>query len=234
MDSMPINPVDGLVVLAVLLSALLALFRGLVREVLSLISWTLAVFAGARFASVVKPFFSHYTDNEAIAGGLGGFVIFVIVLIILTIVSHYIAKSVRESAVSSVDRALGFAFGALRGFLVAALVYLGGTLIFTNEKSYPDWLTEARTEPALRHSSTWLVAQMPADLRADLDHSLRVAKKGEKADKDLTPEEKAAQEKKEKAEDDATLERLSNPQPGRIDGRVDGKVESKTDKVETK
>lgn len=229
---MPINPVDGLVVLAVLLSALLALFRGLVREVLSLISWTLAVAAGVRFASVVKPFFSHYTDNEAIAGGLGDFVIFVIVLIILTIISHYVAKTVRESAVSSVDRALGFGFGALRGFLVAALVYLGGTLIFTNEKSYPDWLTEAKTEPALRHSSTWLVAQMPADLRADLDHSLHAAKKGNEkneADKNLTEEEKAAQEKKEKAEEEATLERLSSPQPGRVDGKLEPKADSKAE-----
>ena len=177
MNDMPINPVDGLVVLAVLLSALLALFRGFVRELLSLISWTVAIILGAKFSSAFKPFFQHYTDNDAIAGALGGFVIFVLVLIVLTIVSHYIARSVRASAVSSVDRALGFLFGALRGLLVAALVYLAGTLIFTNEKTYPDWLTHARTEPMLRRSAQWLTEQMPPNLKNDLDKSLGGTKK---------------------------------------------------------
>ena len=226
---MPINPVDGLVILAVLLSALLALFRGFVRELLSLISWTVAIFLGAKFAGAFKPFFQHYTDNDAIAGGLGGFVVFILVLIVLTIISHYIAKTVRASAVSSVDRGLGFLFGALRGFLVAALVYLAGTLIFTNEKSYPDWLTHAHTEPLLRRSAHWLTEQMPPSLKDDLDKSLGGTKK--EADKAKAETADKAQEKQEKADDDATLDRLSHPQPGRVDGadRVKPDVAPKAD-----
>lgn len=176
MDNLPINPVDGIVILAVLLSGVLALIRGLVREVLSLISWFLAIYAGVQGAPLVKPTMLKYTDNELIASAGGGFIVFLVVLILLTIASYFIARSVRAVGLTSIDRSLGFIFGAIRGFLVVSLIYLGGTLIFTDRKEYPNWLTEAKTEPALETSSLWLQAMMPKDLKDDLDISMKNAK----------------------------------------------------------
>lgn len=201
MDNIPINPVDGIVILAVLLSGILALIRGLVREVLSLISWFIAIYTGAQFASVLKPTMLKYIDNELMASAAGGFIIFLLTLIILTILSHIIAKSVRNSSLSAIDRSLGFIFGALRGFLVVALIYLGGTLIFTNDKEYPKWLTEAKTQPALHVAATWLQSMMPKDLKDDLNVNVRNAKESAKQAKDAKE----------------NLERLSHPVPGRTD-----------------
>ena len=145
------------------------------------------------------------------------FVIFVIVLIALTIVSHYHRQDgAFQRRLVSRSRARLRLFGAVRGFLVAALVYLAGTLIFTNEKSYPDWLTHARTEPLLRRSAHWLTEQMPSTLKDDLDKSLGGTKK--EADKAKQEAADKAEDKQEKADDDAVLDRLSHPQPGRVDG----------------
>lgn len=199
MENLPINPVDGLVFAAVLLSGILALIRGLVREVLSLISWSLAILAGFKLATYGKSWGLSITDNETVATAIGGFIIFFLVLLALTIISHYTAKIVRESALSAVDRSLGFAFGALRGFLVVVLVYLGGVMLFVqDEEDKPDWLKEAQTEPALRTAAGWLQGMMPKELRTDLEKSIGTGK--------------------EKAQDGAekldTLQRLTTPVPG--------------------
>ena len=212
--SLSINPVDGIVVSAVLLSGILALIRGLVREMLSLASWTLAVIAGARFAPLLKPFMLKYTDNDMLASAGAGTIVFLIVLLTLTIISHLIARTVRNSGLSAVDRSLGFVFGAVRGFLVAALIYMAGTQIFTT-KEYPDWLTEAKTEPALAKTSDWISAMMPGDLHGKLDASMKEAKESAK---------KAKQDKEE-------LERLASPHPGRIDHKDETPVEQAVDQV---
>lgn len=199
MDNVPINPVDGIIIAAVLLSGILALIRGLVREVLSLISWLLAIYAGTHLSPLLKPTMLKYTSNEMIANAAAGFIVFIIILVLLTIVSHIIAKSVRAAGLSAIDRSLGFLFGAARGFLVAALLYLCGTLIFTDKKEYPKWLTEAKTQPALDISAVWLQTLMPKDLQKDLDESRKNAKEG--AEKLKANEE--------------TLKRLNGAVPGR-------------------
>lgn len=199
MENLPINPVDGFVFAAVLLSGVLALIRGLVREVLSLISWALAIAAGFKLASFGKGWGLSITDNETVATAIGGFIIFFLVLLVLTIISHYTAKIVRESALSAVDRSMGFVFGALRGFLVVVLVYLGGVMLFVqDEEDKPVWLKEAQTEPALRTAAGWLQGMMPKELRTDLEKSIGTGK------------EKA----KEGAEKVDTLQRLTTPVPG--------------------
>lgn len=199
MENLPFNPVDGFVFAAVILSGVLALIRGLVREVLSLISWALAIGAGFKLASYGKTWGLKISDNETIATAIGGFIIFFLVLLVLTIISHYVTKIVRESALSTADRSLGFVFGALRGFLVVVLVYLGGVMLFVQkDEDKPVWLKEAQTEPALRTSAGWLQAMMPKELQKDLEKSIGTGK-------DM------AKDGAEKAE---TLQRLANPVPG--------------------
>ncbi|MGE3769915.1 MAG: CvpA family protein [Bdellovibrionales bacterium] len=196
MESWPVNPVDAFVLGAVVLSGILALIRGLVREVLSLLSWAIAIAAGVKLAPFGKSMGLSMTDNDTIATAIGGFIIFFLVLLVLTILSHYLAKAVRESALSTVDRSLGFLFGAARGFLVAVLVYLGGTMLFAADEQ-PAWLQAAQTEPSLRASANWIHSLMPEDMRKDLDKSLGTGKEA----------------MKEGTQQMDTLERLSQPVP---------------------
>lgn len=199
MDNLPFNPVDGFVFAAVLLSGILALIRGLVREVLSLISWSLAIGAGFKLATYGKAWGMKISSNETVATAIGGFVIFFLVLLVLTIISHYVTKIVRESALSTADRSLGFVFGALRGFLVVVLVYLGGVMLFVQkDEDKPAWLKEAQTEPALRTSAGWLQAMMPKELQKDLEKSIGTGKESLKDGADKVD----------------TLQRLTTPVPG--------------------
>lgn len=213
--SSSINPVDGIVVAAILLSGILALIRGLVREMLSLASWTMASIAGIRFAPLLKPMMLKHTDNDMLASAGAGVIAFLVVLVILTIISHIIAKSVRNSGLSAIDRSLGFIFGAIRGFLVAALVYMAGTLIFTDSKNYPDWLTDAKTQPVLAKTSDWFQSMMPADIRSSIDAQMKEGR------------ESAHKLKQDKEE----LDRLSSPRPGRVDHKDETLIEKAIDQA---
>ena len=69
---MPITLLDGILVGFTLVSAMLAMVRGLSREVLSVISWVLAAAAAFFFYKPVLPYVQPYIDNEKIAMGAAG------------------------------------------------------------------------------------------------------------------------------------------------------------------
>jgi membrane protein required for colicin V production len=125
--------VDGIVLAVIVLSAILAYARGLVRESLSIVGWIVAAFAGFAFAPIVEPlireipFLSDVLGTSCELGILAGYaVVFVIALVIISLITPFIAGAVQNSALGPVDQGLGFLFGVARGVLlivIALVVY---------------------------------------------------------------------------------------------------------------
>ena len=125
--------VDGVVLAVIVLSAILAYARGLVRESLSIVGWILAAFAGFAFAPTVEPLIREIPVLRDVLGTscelgiLAGFaVVFVIALVIISLITPFIAGAVQNSALGPVDQGLGFLFGVVRGVLlvvIALVVY---------------------------------------------------------------------------------------------------------------
>jgi membrane protein required for colicin V production len=125
--------VDGVVLAIIVLSAILAYARGLVRESLSIVGWILAAFAGFAFAPTVEPLIREIPVLRDVLGTscelgiLAGFaVVFVIALVIISLITPFIAGAVQNSALGPVDQGLGFLFGVVRGVLlvvIALVVY---------------------------------------------------------------------------------------------------------------
>jgi membrane protein required for colicin V production len=119
------TPVDYALIGIVLLSALLGIFRGLVREVLTLLTWLIALWAAWRFAAVMLPLlgtgsFSKPPLQIWAARGL----MFLGVMLLGSVIAAVVAQIVRTSMFSALDRFLGFVFGALRGLLVIGVVVM--------------------------------------------------------------------------------------------------------------
>lgn len=125
--------VDGIVLAVIVISAILAYARGLVRESLSIVGWIVAAFAGFAFAPAVEPLIreipllSDLLGTSCELGILAGFaVVFVIALVIVSLITPFIAGAVQGSALGPVDQGLGFLFGVVRGVLlvvIALVVY---------------------------------------------------------------------------------------------------------------
>ena len=124
MHESSIYTVDILVVAIVAISTLFAVYRGFVRETLSVFAWAAAAFAviylGPMGAALLRPHFSTPFVGAMIAYA----VIFLAVLLPLTILGYRLSRGVRNSPVGAVDRSLGFVFGVIRGLALVSAVYL--------------------------------------------------------------------------------------------------------------
>jgi len=159
MDASGLNPLDIGVIVIVLLSALMAFARGFVREVLSIAAWVGAALAAIWAFAPAQPWLRGYIDNPTIADGLTGFGLFVGFLVVFSVVTHLLASQVDDSALSAVNRSLGFAFGALRGAVIVSLAYLFSLWLWTD--SPPAWVEQARTRPLLVAGAGALTGILP-------------------------------------------------------------------------
>ena len=115
---MPVTILDVIVVVVVLISAILAMVRGFVREVLSVASWVAAAAAAYFFYPHVLPLVQPYFDSNTVATIVAAAAIFFVALIVASYITMKISDFVIDSRVGAIDRVLGFVFGAVRGLLL--------------------------------------------------------------------------------------------------------------------
>lgn len=154
MSSLPINIVDLVVIVVLLLSALLALFRGIVKEVLSILGWVAALAATYFLFPVARDIARSYIDSRIFADIAAGAALFIPTLILCSILTHWISEKVRASAVSAVDRSLGFLFGLARGALIVVVAWWVVDRLVP-PPTQPGWLLEARTRPLAVIGYSW-------------------------------------------------------------------------------
>ncbi|MBV9859765.1 MAG: CvpA family protein [Alphaproteobacteria bacterium] len=158
------NPLDIGVIAIVALSAIFAFARGFVREALSILAWVgaaaITLYAFGAVYRMIDPLVANPLLSELIA--VGG--TFIVSLIVLTILTGFIARSVRSSALSPIDRSLGFIFGLVRGAALVSLAYLLlDVSVQPNDR--PVWMREAKSMPFLAQGADMLRNVLPESLK---------------------------------------------------------------------
>jgi membrane protein required for colicin V production len=157
--------VDATVAAVVIVSTIIAVLRGFVREVLSILAWAAAATAAVWFGPSASAFLHTRISTPFVAPVIAYGGIFLLVLIPLGVASHYIAQIVRRSPVGIADRCLGAPFGVVRGLALIGLVYFAFSLVVPFH-AQPAWLTQARLLPVIRASSAAISSVVPG-----LEHS---------------------------------------------------------------
>lgn len=126
-----LTAVDGGAALIIIISAILAFSRGLVRELMAILGWIGAAIAAFYFAPGVQPlvkelpvvgeFLSDSCELSVVVAFAG---VFVIGLIVAALFTPLFAGAVQRSALGGIDQALGFLFGAARGILLIAIAFI--------------------------------------------------------------------------------------------------------------
>ena len=121
--------IDGVVGLFIVLSALLAYSRGLVREALAIAGWVVAGILAFIFAPQVEPLVKEVpVVGEFIADScelsmIGAFAaVFAVALIVASLITPLFSSLVQRSALGGIDQGLGFVFGVARGVLLEAVL----------------------------------------------------------------------------------------------------------------
>ncbi|MFN4100476.1 MAG: CvpA family protein [Pararhodobacter sp.] len=129
MDSFTL--VDAAVALVIIVSAILAYSRGLVREVLAIAGWIVAAVAGFVLAPTFEPLVREIPYVGDILGDsceltvIAAFAaVFAIMLVVVALFTPLFSSLIRNSALGGIDQGLGFFFGVLRGIVLIAVALM--------------------------------------------------------------------------------------------------------------
>jgi membrane protein required for colicin V production len=157
--------VDGVVAVLIILSAILAYSRGLVRELMAILGWIGAAILAFIFAPQAQPlvkeipvvgdFLRDSCELSIIAAFAG---VFAIGLVLAALFTPLLSGAVQRSALGGVDQALGFLFGVLRGVLLVLIAFV----VF-------DRAVAANTVPMVDNSRT---AKVVASIQERIDAAI--------------------------------------------------------------
>ncbi len=162
---MDFTVVDGVVAVIIVLSAILAYSRGLVRELMAILGWIGAAVLAFIFAPQAQPlvkelpvvgdFLRDSCELSIIAAFAG---VFAIGLILAALFTPLLSSAVQRSALGGIDQALGFLFGVARGVLLVLIAFV----VF-------DRAVAANTVPMIDDSRT---AKVVASIQGRIDASI--------------------------------------------------------------
>ena len=151
---------DIFLIVVMLISGILAMVRGLIREVLSIAGWVAA--AGAALYAYTKflPAAKTYFNNDYVAIGVTTVGSFLITLLVVSIITVRISDKILDSRIGALDRTLGFLFGLARGLLIVVVAFVFFDWLVP-AKSQPTWVTNAKSLVFLKAVGDDLMAMSP-------------------------------------------------------------------------
>jgi len=133
--------IDGVVAAVVVLSAILAYSRGLVRETMAIVGWIAAAVLAFIFAPQAEPLVKQIPVLDKIIADscelsiITAFAaVFAVALIVVSIFTPLFSSLVQRSAIGGVDRGLGFLFGVVRGVLLVAVAFFVYNTVMTSDR----------------------------------------------------------------------------------------------------
>lgn len=168
-----IATLDIVIVAVVGLSAIIGMYRGLVREILSLAAWIGAGWTALTLYDPAKDLVKRWIDDPQWAGIVAGAGLFILALVALLIIAGYVSRNTkRASLLGPANRMLGIIFGILRGGVVVALVYIATVHIVglyeeegADEQENPKWVESSRLLPHVRAAAGVIERLVPEKMR---------------------------------------------------------------------
>ncbi|RDS83867.1 CvpA family protein [Dyella monticola] len=159
------NAVDLIIIAVLALSVLVGLWRGLISEVLALVTWIAAFWVAWTYGPGVSMHFEHSIHTPILRVLVGYGLCFIAVLIIGALVRFGIQALVDSTGLGGTDRLLGMIFGFARGVLLVTLVvFLVNLTSFAHQ---PMW-RQSTLLPQFESLAGWLEHEMPPDVREHL------------------------------------------------------------------
>ena len=208
-----LNNMDIAILVIVGISALIALGRGLVKEVLSIVGWVLAGAAVIYLLPVLNPFTLKYIESGWMAGIATAAFILIVFMIVWIYATAGVVGKIRTSKLSGLDRLLGLFFGIVRAFLLIVLMYILISWMMP-VKSQPDLLRKSKYFQIAGNFAEPIEKLIPKDtLDARKEKTSEVGLTGDDDDEPAAEQKPAETKKdKDKSDVDALFEKLAQPQ----------------------
>jgi len=151
---------DLLILGIIVLSALISLIRGFVKESISLISWIVAGVLAFRYFEPMSELLEPYLSAPTIRSVTAFAILFVSSLIVGAIINFIMSQLVTKTGLSGTDKALGVVFGGARGVLIVSMTVLLASLTPMPEAQ---WWQDSATVGFFQQLAEWIKGIIPAD-----------------------------------------------------------------------
>ncbi len=160
--------IDAAVAGVIVLSAILAYSRGLVREGMAILGWIAAAVVAFLFAAAAQPiirelpWIGDFLGDSCELSILAAFAaVFALALLVVSLFTPVFSGAIRNSALDGLDRVGGFLFGVARGVLLVAVAMIVYDRVAAAE-SVP-MIEQSRTAAIFSRSEGQIDAALPED-----------------------------------------------------------------------
>lgn len=149
---------DLIIAAAIVISVAVGLFRGFVKESISIVTLLLAIWAAMNFGAHAGQLSEQWVSSEGLQLWIGRTLVFVAILAVGGLAGWGISRLVRLSALSGTDRILGAMFGFVRGALLLGVFIIGGQMANFDKDN---WWQNSRLIPYGTAVADWLRVMAP-------------------------------------------------------------------------
>lgn len=154
--------IDIVILVIIIVSTLVGMFRGFVSEALSLATWILAIWIGIAYSVMLSHhILPHTIEDPNLRVGIAFAILFIITLIIGGVINVIASMLVKKTGLSGTNMSIGLVFGLTRGVLIVAVaILLAGLTTLPEQPFWQDSIILSKLEPV----ALWLRDLLPADL----------------------------------------------------------------------
>ena len=155
-----INWADYVIIAIIIVSTLVSIIRGFIREVLSLATWVVAFIVAFSFCDKLADAFIAYTENSSLRFAIAFAILFLVTLILGGLIAHLISILISKARLNLADRSLGMIFGFMRGIIVIGVLLLLVQMVMPER---PAWCKESYFVPHFQKLVDYLHGFFPID-----------------------------------------------------------------------
>ena len=129
------NETDVAILVVTGISCLFGLWRGLIKEVLSLLTWIAALLVARVYSQYLAEVLVNLINSSSVRYVTAFSILFVVVMMLGTLMNHFMAKLITVTGLKFADRVLGGAFGIARGvIIVLVILFIAGAFVTESEQ----------------------------------------------------------------------------------------------------
>ncbi len=168
------NPLDIVIVVVLGFCLIRGIFRGLIKELSSIIGVFGGFYASYTYYTVAADFLSGWISNTAYLNILGFLIIFCGVFIAISILGIIIRYLFKVAALGLIDRICGGGFGMIKGILIVSVLLFAFTTFLPKNASI---IKDSLLSPHVTMVSEKLAKVVPKDMRDQFSDKIDELKK---------------------------------------------------------
>ena len=155
------NQIDILIIILTIISMIYGYSRGLIKEILSILSLLSSVYISINVYPNISLFIKEYIEMAVLADSISFALMFLFLYSLINIFSNFIVASITNTPIRILDKNFGILFGFFRALLIFSLLNI---LLYLTlwKKNIPERLNNSKSMILINYTSDKLIQILPS------------------------------------------------------------------------